>query len=216
MPFIKVTPMECMQLQIEAIAPPGVLVGCRRIEMGDEHALLPEEAAIFARNAAKSRRASGAARLVARDLLGQLGFPISPVLRAPSGAPIWPNGLVGSLAHDAMLAVGAIAREGDLAGVGIDVEDATSLSDDLVDLVATPAECVAIGKDAFLAKLLFVAKEAVYKATCPIDGIFLEHHDIEVDLARGLAIVRGGRRVDLRFIERPRIVAIATIGSAQR
>ena len=208
--------MGAMQLQIEANAPSGVLVGCRRIEPGDEHALLPEEAAIFSRNVAKARRASGAARLVARGLLARIGLPSCPILKASSGAPIWPNGLVGSLAHDAVLAVGAIARHGDVAGVGIDVEEATGLSDDLIDVVATPTECAAIRRDALMAKLLFVAKEAVYKATCPIDGIFLEHHDVEVDLARGLAIVRGGRRVDLRFIKRPRIVAIATICSAHR
>lgn len=208
--------MGCMQLQIEANTPPGVLVGCRRIEPGDDHALLPEEAAIFFRNVAKARRASGAARLVARGLLARIGLPGRPILKASSGAPIWPDGLVGSLSHDAEFAVGAIARRGDFAGVGIDIEEASRLSDDLIDVVATPAECMAIARDGFMAKLLFVAKEAVYKATCSIDGIFLEHHDIEVDLAGGLATVRGGRRVDLRVIERPRIVAIATVGSAQR
>ena len=200
------------QLSIESIAPAGVLVGSRRIEMGDEHALLPEEAAAFARTVAKSRRASGAARLVARGLLERLGYPRGPVPKAASGAPVWPAGLVGSLAHDPEFAVAAIARRDNFSGVGIDVEETTDLPDDLIDLVTTPAERAAIGRDAFRAKLLFAAKEAVYKAVYPIDGIFLEHHDVEVDLPRGVAVVRGRRHVDLRVMERPRIVVIATIG----
>lgn len=208
--------MEPMQLPIDSIAPSGVLVGCRRIEFGDEDALRPEEAAAFSGHVAKSRRASGAARLVARCLLKQLGFPGYSIPKAASGAPIWPVGLVGSMAHDPEFAVAAVASNQDFAGVGIDVEESTSLSVDLIELVATPAECIAIRRDAFRAKLLFAAKEAVYKATFPIDGIFLEHHDVEVDLERGHAVVRDSRRVELRLIERPRIVALATIRSAAR
>lgn len=207
--------MEQRQLPIASIAPAGVLVGYRRIEQGDEHALLPEEAIAFSRTVAISRRASGAARLVARNLLEQLGYPRGPVAKEPSGAPVWPAGLVGSLAHDSEFAVAAIARRDDFAGVGIDVEASTYLPDDLIDLVATRAERTAIHSDGFKAKLLFAAKEAVYKATFPIDRIFLEHHDVEVDLTRGEAFVRNGRRLDLRIMERPRVVAIATMCSAR-
>ena len=208
--------MEPMQLPIDSIAPSGVLVGCRRIEIGDEDALRAEEAAAFSGHVAKSRRASGAARLVARSLIEQLGFPGCSIPKAASGAPIWPVGVVGSMAHDPEFAVAAVASRQDFAGVGIDVEESTSLSVDLIELVATPAECIAIRRDAFRAKLLFAAKEAVYKATFPIDAIFLEHHDVEVDLERGHAVVRDSRRVELRLIERPRIVALATIRSAAR
>src|ERR1700732_1105809 len=58
---------------IDTLAAPGIVVGKRLISDGDEGALLPEEADAFARSVMKTRRASGAARIVARKLLGQLG-----------------------------------------------------------------------------------------------------------------------------------------------
>ena len=48
-------------------------------------------------------------------------------------------------------------------------------------------------------RLLFVAKEAVYKAVATLDQIFLDHQDVEVDLAKRQAVVRNGRTVDLHF-----------------
>ena len=52
---------------------PGILVDHRLIADGDELALLPEEMAAFAGSVLKVRRASGAARIVARQLLSRFG-----------------------------------------------------------------------------------------------------------------------------------------------
>ena len=62
-----------LQRAIDAIAVPGILVGHRLIAEGDELALLPEEMAAFAGSVIKVRRASGAARIVARQLLSRFG-----------------------------------------------------------------------------------------------------------------------------------------------
>src|SRR5262245_20365100 len=96
------------QSALDALAFPGVLIGHRLISPGDEHALLPEEAPAFASSVVKVRRASGAARVAVRPLLARLGYPECPVPRAPSGAPVWPMGVVGSMAHDARVAVAAV------------------------------------------------------------------------------------------------------------
>ena len=74
---------------IEALSLPGVMIGHRLISAGDEHALMPEEAPAIAASVVKVRRASGAARIVARSLLTRLGYTDCAVPKAASGAPIW-------------------------------------------------------------------------------------------------------------------------------
>lgn len=54
---------------------PNILIGIRRIEHGDQTALFSSEVAALGRAVAKVRRQSGAARIIARTLLGQMGFP---------------------------------------------------------------------------------------------------------------------------------------------
>jgi len=200
-----------VQTALQAIAPSGVVVGCRAIAEGDENALLLDEALAWRTFALPSRRASGAARRVARDLLAQFGHPNCSLPKSPGGAPVWPRGVVGSLAHDRAFAVAAIGSRRNLAGLGIDIEPAERLPEDILHIVCTPRERTAVAGDLLAARGLFAAKEAVYKAVNPIDGMFLEHHDVEVDLARHVAVVRGGRSVVVQLIYIPRIVAIAYI-----
>jgi 4'-phosphopantetheinyl transferase EntD len=63
--------------------------------------------------------------------------------------------------------------------------------------------------DPFQGRLHFVVKEAVYKAVHPLDGIFLEHHDVELDFARRAATVRGGYMIDFRYFVSSHLVALA-------
>jgi 4'-phosphopantetheinyl transferase EntD len=59
--------------------------------------------------------------------------------------------------------------------------------------------------------LLFSIKEAVYKAVYPLDGVFLDHRDVEVCLASRTAIVRNGRIVNFRYCSAAHIVTLAFI-----
>src|SRR4029079_10485482 len=119
------------QSAIETLSFPGVTVGHRLISPGDEHALLKEEAHAFATSVVKVQRASGAARIVARQLLTQLGHPDCPLPKGVSGAPVWPAGIIGSLAHDARVAVAAVGTRAHIDALGIDVEPAERLPSDL-------------------------------------------------------------------------------------
>src|SRR4051794_40761834 len=112
---------------LRMLAPLGIIVDHRLITRGDEHALLPEESSAFQRSAVEVRRASGAARIVARALIDQLGRKMAPLPKSPAGPPIWPKGILGSLAHDSRVAVAAVGSPEKLTGVGIDVEPATAL-----------------------------------------------------------------------------------------
>src|SRR5262249_31539986 len=142
---------------LAALSVAGVMIGHRLILSGDERALMPQEAPAFAGSVDKVRRASGAARIVAHQLLAQLGHPEWPLLKGSAGAPIWPAGITGSLAHDDRVAVAAIATRGAVAGLGIDVEPAELLPSELLELIATPQERARIADDPYRGRLLFVA-----------------------------------------------------------
>jgi 4'-phosphopantetheinyl transferase EntD len=198
-----------LQRELDAIAPPGLLIGHRLISPGDEDALLGEEAASIASTVVSARRASGAARIVARELLAQLGHPRAPLPKSASGAPVWPAGIAGSLAHDDEVAVAAVGRQRKVGSVGIDVEPAVLLPPDMLELIATPNELGKIADAPLHGKLLFAAKEAVYKAVYPLERVFLEFRDIKVDLAARTAVTRSGRVVALRYGLSPRVVVLA-------
>jgi len=170
---------------------------------------MPEELAAFTTSVVAVRRASGAARIVARQLLAQVGLPGCAVPKAKSGAPIWPNGVVGSMSHDSSVAVAAVALRRDFSALGIDVEPAEALPPDLLDLVATAQEKAKIDEDPYHGRLLFAAKEAVYKAVYPLDQMFLDHHDVQVSLTDRQACVRSRRVVELRFCISKHLLVIA-------
>jgi len=196
-----------LQRALDGLAPRGLLIGHRLITPGDENALTADEAASIS-SLPERRRASGAARIVARQLMAQLGVAAA-VPKHPSGMPIWPASLVGSLAHDARVAVAAVARAHDFHTIGIDVEPALPLPADMHDLVLTIHEREKLGGDPLAARIVFAAKEAVYKAAYPLDRVFLEFGDIEVDLNVGKAVTRTGRTLSHRHCVATHIVALA-------
>jgi 4'-phosphopantetheinyl transferase EntD len=206
--------VDLVQTTIERLAVPGIMIGHRSISHGDECALMPQEAACFESSVAKVRRASGAARIAARALLSQAGYDACAVPKTSSGAPIWPLGIVGSLAHDKRVAVAAVARQRDFANIGIDIEPAEPLPDELLELVVTPTERTCLKAHPCGGRLLFVVKEAVYKAVGALDRIFLDHHDVEVDLTARKAAVRNGRTVDVRFCVSTHLIALAYVPHA--
>jgi 4'-phosphopantetheinyl transferase EntD len=197
--------------ELASAAHPALLTGCRAITPGDEFALTELEAVRLSSSVVSVRRASGSARIVARALLSQLGLTVAEIPRSVSGAPRWPPTFVGSISHDSDVAVVAVAAAAELASVGIDVEPAQPLAPELLDLVATPLEQDQLRGDLLAARRLFCIKEAVFKACHPLDGKFLDHHDVEVQLNRSVARTRTGRALVVRTITQPRILALTVL-----
>jgi 4'-phosphopantetheinyl transferase EntD len=196
---------------IDAMTVPGILVEHRIIADGDESALLPEEIGAFAGSVTKVRRASGAARLVARQLLPRLGCAPRAIPKSTAGMPLFPDGIVGSLAHDSKMAVAAAAAKSQFLSVGVDIEPAEPLEPGLLEIIATARERERASYDPFRGRLLFSIKEAIYKAVYPLDGVFLDHHDVEVNVDDGTATVRRGRVVRFRHCVAGHIVVLAFI-----
>lgn len=192
-----------------SMAPPGIRFGCRTIRVGDEHLLLPEEQRAVTTRDLEVRRASGAARHLARNLMVELGRPVVAIGRGRFGEPIWPAGVVGSLAHDRVMAVAAVVSGPANVSLGIDVEPAEPLPDDAVPLVMTAGDEFGTANRHLAGRIVFAAKEAIYKAVHPLDGVILSHDDVVVNLSAACGRTRAGLQVKLYWCISPRIVVLA-------
>lgn len=137
--------------------------------------LYPEESAAVGRAVDKRRQEYRTARLCARRALTRLGAPVGPLLAGHRGAPQWPAGVVGSLTHCDGYRAAAVAWRQAVAAVGIDAEPDAPLPAGVLDLVTVPAERLHLAGLPVAAgvawdRLLFSAKEALFKAWYPVTG----------------------------------------------
>ena len=147
--------------------------------------LFREEEQVIAHAVATRRRDYAAVRSCARACLERLGYSPVPILPGVGGAPTWPAGIRGSMTHCTGYAAAAVGTVPPISAIGIDAEPDAPLPDGVLGLIATAAEhdhlATAPGPDGpNWDRLLFSAKEAVYKAWFPLVGGWLDHHDAEV------------------------------------
>jgi 4'-phosphopantetheinyl transferase EntD len=179
------------------IVPPAVAADEAFGDLPDA-ALFPEEEAAVARAVDKRRREFAAARACARAGLARLGVPPTPILPGLRGAPQWPPGIVGSITHCAGYRASAVARAEDMLTLGLDAEPDDRLPEGVLGAVSSASERArleALASDApgpSWDRLLFCAKEAVYKAWFPLTGRWLGFADAEVtiDQERGTFAAR--------------------------
>ncbi|MCF8516838.1 MAG: hypothetical protein K9G72_21130 [Rhodobacteraceae bacterium] len=134
---------------LRAMLPPEAGVG--GADTAEAYPIMPGEALAGAHPARQRETAAG--RHAARMALGR---PVA-VGREADHAPIWPEGWIGSITHSGPVALAAVLPQGPWLAIGIDIEDRTPL-------VPAVARLVAGGCDSGVAKTIFVAKEAAYKA----------------------------------------------------
>ncbi|RRI01495.1 4'-phosphopantetheinyl transferase superfamily protein [Mesorhizobium tamadayense] len=197
-------------MEIVTVDQQNILVGIRPIEKTDEFTLHASELTSMGRAVPKVRREGGAARVVARTLLGQLGFPPMPILKTRSGVPIWPPGVVGSLAHHDRVAAAAIAGTKRIAALGIDIEPNEPLPEGLIELIATPNEQRMYDLHLLKRRDLFVLKEAVYKAYFPRYNQFLEFQDVEIDISARLGhVLKANCTFSLELLVSKNVIGLA-------
>jgi len=127
-----------------------------------------------------------AGRVCSRIALGRLGVAATtPIIRGEDRAPVWPAGMVGSISHTDSWCAAAVARAEVVRSIGIDLELATPLKESLWRRVCTPKErdwLHQLPSVGLTGKILFSAKEAVYKCQYPITNKFLGFHAVEIEL----------------------------------
>ena len=150
--------------------------------------LFPSELAVVATASQRRRREFATARGCAHAALAGLGLPPAAILPDRRGAPIWPEGVVGSITHCSGYRAAAVAPAGQVAAVGLDAEPNRPLrTDGMLDVIAREqerarlAELAGQGPGVCWDKLLFSAKEAVYKAWFPLTGRWLGFEEACVD-----------------------------------
>ena len=168
-------------------------------DSGDIASLYPEEAAAVAGSVEKRRREFAAVRVCARSAMTALGLPPQSVLPGERGAPRWPEGVVGSMTHCEGYRAAALARTSDLAALGVDAEPHCLLPDGVLDLVSSSAErrrlklLAAADPGVNWDRLLFSAKESVYKAWFPLTGEWLDFTQADISLSRDARPEPSGR-----------------------
>jgi 4'-phosphopantetheinyl transferase EntD len=170
---------------MERLLPSGVAVVEAFGDIAGE-AAFPGEEDLIAKAVASRRNEFVTARRCARAALARLGAEPVAIRSGPAREPQWPAGIVGSITHCAGYRAGAVARAPAVASVGIDAEPHEPVPDGVGDTISTAGERVMLRSLArnhptiHWDRLLFSAKESVYKAWYPLTGRWLGFEDAEV------------------------------------
>ena len=187
---------------IEELLPPQVAAAEMRED--DESAyLFPEEASGLSGAAVSRVKEFATTRTCARHALQQLGCPALPIGRGRNREPIWPAGFVGSITHCRGYRAAAVAMQSDVIAIGIDSEPHVELPPDILNQVAFGRErffLEQVDRGIHWDRVLFSAKESIYKAWYPITGRWLGFEDVEVTFRSGESAF------DVRLVVPPPIV----------
>lgn len=183
---------------IECILP-GPVAAAEAFEDDPGVSLFPDEHAVVTRAAETRRCEFITARMCAHKALAKLGVPPVPVIPGPQGAPRWPAGVVGSITHCDGYRAAAVARAAEVMSLGIDAEPNESLPEGgMLRTIARAEERMRLSDLAIRMpgicwdRLLFSAKESVYKAWFPLVQRWLgfESADVVFDVAEGTFAAR--------------------------
>ena len=188
---------------IDRILPVGVSVA-ECFDDPPEARLWPEEESSVSRAVDSRRREYTTGRHCARLALASLGVPPGPIPTGPNREPVWPEGVVGALTHcdgyrAAAVAMGGaevpMSRAADgsssvvpglLRSLGIDAERHAPLPNGVLEAIAREDETPVVAKlsadfpDVHWDRLLFSAKESIYKAWYPLARGWLGFEDAKV------------------------------------
>lgn len=160
---------------LDALTPPTVRCAAALVDPDEVNTSHPDEAAQVA-GAVLRRRAEHAS---GRTLLSTLAGAPRPIATDGQRRPVPPPGWVWSLAHDDTVVVAVATTDPGVLAIGVDVETVRPLEPAMVRIIRRD-------DDADLDPLLlFVIKEATYKAWSALGGRVLEHHDVRVSTAEG-------------------------------
>jgi 4'-phosphopantetheinyl transferase EntD len=167
---------------IKAILPPSV-VSFDTFDDIPDGMLFPEEERVIAKAVDKRRREFTTARVCAREAMRLLGKPPVPITTGERGEPQWPVGVVGSITHATGYRGAAVGETARVVSIGIDAERNEALPYGVLDAVSLPKErdeVAALSQDhgdVHWDRLLFSAKESVYKAWFPLTSRWLSFED---------------------------------------
>lgn len=146
----------------------------------------PHEAPAIAGAARKRRRDYAAGRACARLALRRLGITGVSLPSDADGVPVWPRGVVGSLAHCNGFCAAALSSAPHIRSVGLDAEPAGPLPKDVRQFICSQRETDWIAGQppdthGNWYKILFCAKESAFKAVFSLTRRPFDFWDLEVE-----------------------------------
>ena len=153
--------------------PPGIAIALTQAPCKE----LPQTELEYINNKTnqKSRLGFILGRTAAHQALEKLGYQACPILKDKSGAPIWPAGISGSIAHSVKAeneAVGAaiVAKCTDYISLGLDIEMLDRpFSSSLKSKISTPEEqAIFLRFNQTNPLKIFCCKEAIFKCLYPL------------------------------------------------
>lgn len=152
---------------------PGNCIGVGEARAQDNHGFWPGEAPAMSRATPVRRAEFAAGRAAARGALRAVGLVPFSIPMGPDRAPVWPVGVVGSITHSDGYCLAVAARREAHSALGIDIEPMAPLPADLWPEILTEDERDWLsvqpeGERGTLARMVFSAKEATYKAVYPL------------------------------------------------
>ena len=158
---------------LSKLFPAYVHLACIRVQDAPPD-VLEAERPLIKKAVEKRRREFSAGRYCARQALRALGCEDTPIMPDQNGAPLWPQGIVGSITHSTTHAAAAIAQDSRLRGLGIDMETVSRVSPAITNKILTESELTTLqchpdpAEQQRLLALLFSAKESIYKCLHPL------------------------------------------------
>ncbi|MGC5286215.1 4'-phosphopantetheinyl transferase family protein [Micromonospora sp. DT231] len=172
---------------IELLLPEPVACAEAFADVADEPCF-PGEERLVDRAVPARRQEFVTARRCAREALARLGFPPAPILPGPRREPRWPAGVAGSITHCRGYRAAAVARVAHAAGVGIDAEPHGPLPEGVAASISAAGEPEMLrglrraDASTHWDRLLFSAKESIYKAWFPLTRRELEFEDARLTI----------------------------------
>ena len=163
---------------------------CEHLSSSPDFLLHPEEEKISASFGSSKRRAEfSLGRYCARRALSKFELESFPILRnTESREPYWPKSVRGSITHSEGFAAVAVGMTKDVSGIGIDLESLSRV----VDFNIRRHVCVEKEREFMESltaeqanrylRIIFSAKESIFKCFFPISQTYLSFQDAAIIL----------------------------------
>lgn len=147
----------------------------------------PEELALVEGAASVRLREFIAGRCCARKAMCRFGHGSFSLLSRKDRAPIWPTGLVGSIAHIDEYSAAAVGLEEEIFSIGLDMERLGRVTENLYSSLFVEQELNWLDdrdryEKGIFATIMFSAKECFFKFQYPITHRFLGFKEVRVSI----------------------------------
>jgi 4'-phosphopantetheinyl transferase EntD len=148
--------------------------------------IYPEEYKFIKAARIKRQRDFIAGRIATRNALRRLNIYNFPILVGKHRNPLFPKNIIGSISHTKDYCAVVISNNKNILSLGFDAETRDSkINDNMMDLICTKNEKIWLKQSnnyKLYVKIIFSAKESIYKCYFPIIKEFLDFQDVEISI----------------------------------